>query len=278
MKHLTLFITLLICIFFVQPLLAGSVIERINAKQTLVVGTPGDFPPFTATTAAGELIGMDIDMVKNLAAMMKVNIRFERMEFAKLIPALMAGKIDLAVAGITMSIERNMKVAFVGPYAMSGQSLYGKRTLLEAVTDLKELRYSALKIAALKGTTSETVADNLPLATITRTNTHDQSLMLLLEGKVDALLADYPFCKVAEFRYPDRGFAMFDKPLTFEPLGIALSGDDTLFINVLENYLNIMTGSGALEKMQEYWFKNDEWIKKLPDVEFFKELESGKTK
>jgi len=273
MKHLTLFIILLSGTFFVQPLFAGSVIDRINKKQTLVVGTPGDFPPFTVTTSAGKLIGMDIDMVRNLAAMMKVNIRFERMEFAKLIPALLEGNIDLAVAGITMSSERNMKVAFVGPYAMSGQSLFGKKKILEPITDLNHLRYSALKIAALKGTTSEAIADRLPLATITRTDTQDQSLMLLLEGKVDALLADYPFCKVAEFRYPDRGLAMFDKPLTFEPLGIALPGDDALFINLLENYLNIMVSSGALKEMQEYWFKNDEWIKELPDVEFFKELE-----
>jgi polar amino acid transport system substrate-binding protein len=274
MKHVTFYITLIICIFFTQPLWAGSVIDRINKSQTLVVGTPGDFPPFTVTTKAGKLIGLDINMVKNLAAMMKVGIRFERMEFAKLIPALLEGKVDLVVSGMTMSPERNMNVAFVGPYALSGQSLLGNEKILAAITDLQQLRYSALKVAALKGTTSEGIADKLPLATITRTDTLDQSLILLLDGKVDALLADYPFCKIAEFRYPDRNLAMFDTPLTFEPVGIAVSGDDPLFINLLTNYLSILKGSGALKKMQDYWFKNDEWIKELPDVEFFKELEA----
>ncbi len=273
MKYLILCISLLTGILCAHPLLAGSVIDRIQERQALVVGTPGDFPPFSVTTSSGTLIGMDIDIVKNLAAMMKVNIRFERMEFAKLIPALQAGKIDLAVSGITMSPERNMKVAFIGPYAVSGQSLLGKKSLLETITDLKQLSDARLKIAALKGTTSEAIAEKIPKATITRTDTLDQSLMLLLAGKVDALLADYPFCKVAEFRYPDRGIAMFDKPLTFEPLGLAAAGDDALFLNLLTNYLSIMSGSGTLKQLQDYWFKNDDWIKKLPDVEFFKDME-----
>jgi len=273
MKYLALCISLLACILCTTPLTAGTVLDRINKHQTLVVGTPGDFPPFSVATSSGKLIGMDIDIVKNLAAMMKVNIRFERMEFAKLIPALQAGKIDLAISGITISPERNMKVAFIGPYAVSGQSLLGKQSLLETITDLKELGDARLKIAALKGTTSEAIADKIPKAIITRTDTPDQSLMLLLDGKVDALLADYPFCKVAEFRYPDRGIAMFDKPLTFEPLGIAAAGDDPLFLNLLTNYLSIMSGSGTLKQLQNYWFKSDEWIKKLPDVEFFKDME-----
>ena len=276
MKHLIPVVALLLCTCIAHPLLAGPVIDRINKSQTLIVGTPGDFPPFTATTTAGKLIGMDIDLVKNLAFMMRVAIRFERMEFAKLMPALVEGKIDIAVSGITMSPERNRKVAFIGPYAISGQSILGKRSLLEPVTNLKELADTPLKIAALKGTTSESIADKLPKATISRTDTLDQSLMLLLEGKVDALLADYPFCKVAEFRYPDRELAMFEEPLTFEPLGIAVAGDDVLLINLLSNYLNIMKGSGALEQLQEHWFRNDKWIKELPDLEFFRALEEAK--
>lgn len=275
MKPPISFIILLLFFCCAGSLSAGTVVDRITKSQTLVVGTPGDFPPFTVMTTGGKLIGLDIDLVKNLAAMMRVDIRFERMEFARLIPALIEEKIDIAVSGMTMNPERNMKVAFVGPYALSGQSLLGKRSLLEPITSLKELAGTPLKIAALKGTTSEAIAGKLPKADISHTDTLDQSLLLLLEGKVDALLADYPFCKVAEFRYPDRGLAMFEEPLSFEPLGIAVAGEDTLLINLLTNYLNIMKGSGLLEKLQKHWFRNDEWIKELPDIEFFGEFEKS---
>jgi hypothetical protein len=42
---------------------------------------------------------------------------------------------------------------------------------------------------------------------------------------------------------------------------------------MVENYLAIMSGSGTLKKMQEKWFQNDSWMKKLPDLDFFRKLE-----
>ena len=199
------------------------------------------------------------------------------MEFSELMPALEANKIDMALSGITMSPLRNLRTAFVGPYALSGQSILGKKTILEKVTTPEELKELTFSVAVLKGTTGEKMANNLmSKAEITITTTLDKSLMLLLDGKVDAIVADYPFCRVAEFRYQDRGFAMFEEPLTFEPLGIAISGDDPLFVNVVENYLSIMTGSGTLKQLQDKWFKSSNWIKSLPDLDFFKDLEKAK--
>jgi len=276
MKSIILIISLL---FLLAPsqLIAGQVTERIITSKTLLIGTPGDFPPFTATTSTGQLIGFDIDLARNLAGWLQVRIEFKQMEFSELMPALEADKIDMAMSGITMTPLRNLRGAFVGPYALSGQSILGKKTILEQVSTPEDLRKLTCCVAVLKGTTGETMAENLlPGAKITSTSTLDESLILLLDGKVDAIVADYPFCRVAEFRYKDRGFAMFDEPLTFEPVGIAVSGKDPLFINLIENYLSIIKGSGGLEQLQKKWFKSNDWMKKLPDLDFFRELEKGK--
>lgn len=272
-----------ILIFFLVSLLlpgqlwGGQVTERITKNNTLVVGTPGDFPPFTASTSTGRLIGLDIDLAKNLARWLQVKIEFKQMEFMELIPALGANKIDIAMSGMTMTPRRNLQAAFIGPYALSGQSILGKKTILEQVDTAEDLRKLTCCVAVLKGTTGETMTQELlPDANIISTSTLDESLMLLLDGKVDAIVADYPFCRVAEFRYKDRGFAMFEEPLTFEPVGIAVSPSDPLFINLIENYLTIMTGSGALKKLQEKWFTSNDWMKELPDLDFFRELDKTK--
>ncbi len=273
MKRLTLFC----CLFLLlAPLhvMAGQVTERILKSKTLVVGTPGDFPPFTATTATGRLIGLDIDLATNLAGWLQAEIKFKKMEFSQLLPALEAGTIDLAMSGMTMTPLRNLQVAFVGPYALSGQSIFGRKKILEPITTPEDLGKLDFRVAVLKGTTGEKMArDLLPRAKTTVTSTLDESMIALLNGKVDAIVADYPFCRVSEFRYRDRGLTMFDKPLTFEPLGIAVSGSDPLMVNMVENYLSIMTGSGALQQLQEKWFQNDEWMKKLPDLDFFRKIE-----
>lgn len=276
MKRIFLIISL-VCLLDPTQLIAGQVTERIIKNKTLVVGTPGDFPPFTATTSTGQLIGLDIDLARNLAGWLQVKIEFKRVEFSELMPALEADKIDMAMSGITMTPLRNLRTAFIGPYALSGQSILGKKTILEQVSTPEDLRKLTCCVAVLKGTTGETMAENLlPDANIISTSTLDESLILLLDGKVDAIVADYPFCRVAEFRYKDRGFAMFDEPLTFEPVGIAVSGKDPLFINLIKNYLSLMTGSGALEQLQKKWFKSNDWMKELPDLDFFRELEKVK--
>ena len=269
-----IFIFSVICLLLPGQLWGGQVTERILKNKTLVVGTPGDFPPFTVSTAAGQLIGLDIDLARNLAGWLQVQIEFKQMEFAKLIPALQHGEIDIAMSGMTITPLRNLHTAFVGPYALSGQSIFGKKSILEQVTSPEDLKEISLAVAVLKGTTGEKLGKGLlAKAKVTTTATLDESLMLLLDGKVDAIVADYPFCRVAKYRYQDRGFAMFEEPLTFEPLGIAMSGNDPLLINLIENYLSIMTGSGALKQLQEKWFTSNDWMKDLPDLDFFRKLE-----
>ena len=97
MKRIIFILSLLLLLAPLQ-IFAGQVTERIVKNKTLVVGTPGDFPPFTASTSTGRLIGFDIDLAKNLAGWLQVKIQFKQMEFSKLMPALEADKIDMAMS------------------------------------------------------------------------------------------------------------------------------------------------------------------------------------
>ena len=65
-------------------------------------------------------------------------------------------------------------------------------------------------------------------------------------------------------RYPDAELLSLITPLTYEPIGIALPGNDPLLINWLENFLGSLEGSGRIEMLEERWFENADWVKKLP--------------
>ncbi|MFC1664224.1 transporter substrate-binding domain-containing protein, partial [Pseudomonadota bacterium] len=108
------FLTSILAFFLVANAIAGEVMDRILAKGELVVGTTGTQVPFTAKAKAGGVIGMDIDLAKLIAVNMGVKVKFETMPFAELLPKLEAGKIDLVLSGMTMTLQRNRKVAFVG--------------------------------------------------------------------------------------------------------------------------------------------------------------------
>jgi len=249
---------------FVTSAPAGSTLNRILKNGELVVGTTGSQPPLNVTAKDGEIIGLDADIAKAIATEMGVKLRFETMPFAELLPALYADKVDLILSSMTMTPERNLKVAFVGPYYISGKGLLTKTQTIATLQAAEDLNDPQFKLATLKASTSqEFVEKTAPRATLVTTKTYDEALGLLFEDKANVLIADYPFCAFAAFRHREKGLVSGKARLTFEPLGIAVK-EDTLLINWLDNFLNILDGSGQLKKRSDYWFKDPSWIKDLP--------------
>jgi polar amino acid transport system substrate-binding protein len=252
---------------------AGKVIDRIRFSGELVLGTPGDFPPFSVTSTQGDLIGFDISLARELARKMEVNLRIKRFPFSELIEELLKGNVDLIMTGMSITAKRNMEIAFVGPYGTSGQAFIGRKEITDTLDDPLDLNQDGLKIGVLKNTTADmTVRTLFPKVVPVYSESLDQALIMLLDGKVDGIISDYPYCKVAQFRYKTEGLRVFEKILTFEQLGIGVSPDDFLFVNLLGNYINNMAGSGAIKTMQEFWFKNSGWIKQLPDLRILKDF------
>jgi len=178
---------------------AGVVIDRIRATNELVLGTPGDFPPFSVTSEQGELLGFDISLARELARTMGVNLRIVRLPFSALSENLLAGNVDIIMTGLSITAKRNMDIAFIGPYGNSGQAFFGKRKIVESLEDPLDLNRENLSIAVLKGTTADmTVRVVLPKTDLVYTGSLDEALIKLLKGEVDGLISDYPYCKVAE--------------------------------------------------------------------------------
>lgn len=243
---------------------SASVLERIRAKGELVVGTAASMPPLNMTTKLGEIIGLEVDLARAMAEAMKVRLRLAPMPFAELLPALEAGEVDMILSGMTMTPERNMKVAFVGPYFISGKSFLAKESTLASPKGSEELNSPRMRLAALRGSTSQIfVEHNMPKATLVLTRDYDEAVLMVLQDKVDALIADYPACIVSVRRYPDRGLYALATPLTREPLGIALSPSDPLLVNWTQNWLREQEATGALERTTERWFKDTAWLGRL---------------
>jgi polar amino acid transport system substrate-binding protein len=244
---------------------ASPVLARIQSKGELVVGTAASMPPLNMTTKSGEIIGLDIDLARGMAEAMKVKLRLAPMPFASLLPALEAGQVDMVVSGMTMTPDRNMKVAFVGPYFISGKSFLAKTSTLSSDKGSAELNTPSMRLAALRGSTSQTFVEQIiPKATLVLTKDYDEAINLVLQDKVEAMIADFPACIFAVFRYPDKGLYALVTPLSYEPLGIALPGNDPLLMNWAQNWLRDQEATGSLERTRDRWFKNASWLGQLP--------------
>lgn len=243
---------------------AGTALDRIQQKGELVVGITGTQPPLNVTTKAGKIIGLDADIAKLIAMNLGVKVRFSPMSFSQLLPALEAGQVDIIISGMTMTPKRNLNVAFVGPYFVSGKGILTKAQNIASLQDPEGLNKPEFKVAALKNSTSQTFVEKAaPKASLVPTESYEKAIDLLFHDKVDALIADYPYCAFSAFRYRDKGLTSGQAQLTFEPLGIAVP-EDTLLINWMQNFMGMLEGSGQLKGLAKRWLQDGSWIKDLP--------------
>lgn len=244
---------------------AGTVLDRVVKRGELVVGMTGNMPPLNMTTKEGEIIGLEPDLANAMAVEMGVKLRLEIMPFSELLNALESGKVDLVMSSMTMTPERNLKFAFVGPYYVSGKAFLTRIDTIAKARDTDVVNSPNTTLAVLKGSTSERFVKNvIPRANRIATVDHDQAVQAVIKGEAQAMVADFTFCVVSAAKNPGQGLLPLVAPLTYEPIGIALPPNDPLLTNWVQNFLSAAQGSGDLAKLKLYWFGQDEWLDRLP--------------
>jgi polar amino acid transport system substrate-binding protein len=243
---------------------ASPVLDRIQKRGELIVGTMGNMPPLNMTSKDGEIFGLEPDLAKMMAASMNVKVKFVTKPFSELLPALQAGQVDMVLSGMTITPRRNMKVAFVGPYFISGKAFLTKVKTIALAKEADDVNSPNTKLVALKGSTSQAFAEAvLDKTTLYTTGNYDEAVDMVLKDKVQAMIADYPICVVSVFRYPEAGLLSVVTPLTYEPIGIAIPANDPLLMNWTTNTLNSIEASGQLDELRLKWFARGSWLEKL---------------
>ena len=245
-----------------EDLLPNPVLSRILEKGELIVGTTGKQPPLNGMDKAGKVIGLEADLARLLADALGVRVDFQTMPFSELLRALEAGKVDIVISGMTITPKRNSKVAFVGAYFVSGKSFVTKAQTIASVKEASEINRPEVTLAAMKGSTSQAFVERLlPKVKLMLTEDHQEALELVLQNKVHAMVADHHVCVLCVFLFPEEKLVTLERPLTYEPFGIALPKNDPLLINLVENFLGTLQGSGDLQRLKERWFKEVVWGK-----------------
>lgn len=239
-------------------------LKKIQASGELRVGMTAKQPPFTMKDKKGNYIGYEVELAEMLAESMELKLTIVEIPFSELLTSLEEGKIDMVMSGMTMTTKRNMKAIFVGPYIVSGKSILTRSPSFSETDEADDLNSNTIKIVALKGSTSELYAKReIPEAELFLRSDYDECIKMVVDKKAQIMVADYPICVYTTLLYPEKGLITLDKPLTIEPIGAALPSDAAHFVNLVENYFNKLILTGALNKMEEYWFESGEWVEQV---------------
>jgi polar amino acid transport system substrate-binding protein len=242
----------------------SPVMDRIVSRGELKVGVSGDMPPMNLLTKEDKVIGMDVDLAEMIAEALGVRLSLQRIDFRGLLPALESGSIDMIVSNMTMTPDRNLKAAFVGPYFTSGKAFLTKRSSIAQAKGLPDVNSPNYTFAALKGSTSEAViSKGASQAKLLTAGTQNEAIQMVVDGKADAMIADYPICVVAVYRNPAAGLVSVVAPITYEPIGIAVPKGDPHLLNWLGNLLHSLEKAGYMHDLKQKWFAQPTWLPQM---------------
>jgi polar amino acid transport system substrate-binding protein len=241
-----------------------STIEQIMKRGELRVGFESGYVPFEMTNKKGEFIGFDMDYGRRLAKAMGVKFVPINTAWDGIIPALMTGKFDIIMGGMTITQERNLKVNFATPYIVVGQTILLNKKLKDQVSSYKDLNNPKFILTSRMGTTGEqAIKKYIPKATYKGFESEAEAGLEVINGKADALVYDLPFCG---FLYGSQGkdkTIFLSDPFTFEPLAWAINKGDPDFLNYLNNFLRQSKGDGFYDRMYKKWITGTKWKAEL---------------
>ncbi len=173
---------------FVTVGAAGAVAQQAEWKE-IRIGTEGDYPPFNALNAKKELEGFEIDYANMLCEKMKVKCTWVVQDWDGIIPALLAKKYDVIIAGMNATEERAKRVDFTSVYTRTPISMIANKSVTSA-----EITPAALKGKAVGAQGSTIHANFLEKhykdSTIRLYPKQEDVNLDLLSGRLDYIVAD----------------------------------------------------------------------------------------
>lgn len=172
----------------------SEVLKKIKDNGKLVLGTSADYPPFefhVSVDGKDQIVGFDIDIAKEIAKELGVELEIKDMKFDGLLAALDQGVVDLVIAGMSPTPEREENADFSSIYYTAVQSLVVKTADQASITSLADL--SGKKVGVQKGTIQETLAEEqMKGAEVVALGKITDIVLSLKSGRIDAAIIELP--------------------------------------------------------------------------------------
>ncbi len=259
-------------------------VASIANSQTIRIGTEGAYPPWNNLNSAGELEGAEIDFGNEACKRMGVTCEWVTQDWDGIIPALLQGKYDIIIAGMSITEERKEKVNFTTGYMTDGarfavlknSGLANLNIAGMAKVNLnnaggKEQAAIGQLIAAMDGKTvcvqSSTIHQNFlekhmsGAVDVKLYQAVDDHNLDLAAGRCDAVLADVG--SIIDFMESDGGVDVAFTGPTFsggvfgDGVGGAVRKEDTEILEMWNAAISEMSKDGTTAEITKQWFGRD---------------------
>ena len=169
-----------------------SVIEIIRERGVLRVGTTLDYKPMSfIDPETGRYVGYDVELVKDLAAALDVDIEFVRTSWPTLIEDTLSCKFDLAICGITITDERKKQALMSDPYLENGKTILCRAEDVGKYVNVSSINRPGVRVMVNPGGLNEEFArQNLPDATLLIHDVNQDIPGMIALGTADVMITE----------------------------------------------------------------------------------------
>lgn len=223
------------------------------ADNVLRVGAEPSYAPFEfMDETTKELTGFDIELIEAIAKAEGWEIEVSTMPFDALIPALFTNTIDVALSAMTITEERQKRVAFSEPYYESGLTILIREESKDTIKSVDDLKNQ--KICVQIGTTGALYAAEIEGAQVTNFNSAPESYLELKAGGCVAAINDRPVNDYYLATGQAQGIMSLPGTLSAENYGIAINKDNDAIIELVNSGFAKIKADGTYDALYEKWF------------------------
>ena len=259
MKKLLAVILTVAMVFAFTACGGGSTDE--NGLSTVQAGklhmaTNAAFPPYEMTDDSGGFEGIDVEIAEKIAAKLGLELVVDDMDFSSVLTSVQGGKADIAMAGLTVTPDRQKNVDFTDSYATGVQVvIVPEDSDIKTIDDLAKDKM----IGTQEGTTGFIYCSDTPENggfgedhVIAYTN-GATAIQALLAGKVNAVVIDSQPAK--EFVAANDGLKILESEFVSEDYAIGVSKDNPELLEAGNNALNELIEDGTVQEILDKYIK-----------------------
>ena len=207
----------------------------------------------------GDLVGFELDVGRKVAEDMGVEVEFIPTKWAGIIPALVAGKFDVIISGMTVTPARNLTVNFTEPYAFSGLTILANTAMTKGMS-LEDYNSEDITFACRRGATPCVFIQNkFPKAELLMFDEDGAATQEVLNGNAHATMASEPGPSNDARRNPDILSVPFNQAFDAGGEGFAMRKSDPDALAYFNSWIRRHHHTGWLKTTHDYWFRGDAW-------------------
>lgn len=222
-------------------------------KNNLVVGISPDYPPYAQIDlATGEIVGLEVDVVTEIARRLDKKLEIKDMPFSSLIVELAAQQIDLIAAGLTPNEERKKTVLFSHPYIDNDDLIVVSKKSNPAITSLEDLY--GKPVAVNTGYTSDAFLSKTPEIHLVRLKSPTDGIMALNSDSVYAFATSKSnFSIFLENQAENHNYQFFDLPSSADSCALAYAKNNSKLQQEIDPIIDAMIKDGTMQTIKKKW-------------------------